>query len=135
MSVPPPSSAGLRQRPPYSSAQREKYLAGKFGEHLEPALVAMVQLAAAHEPVDLDRRRFRLYERFWREVPAGELGWGALGELDFAKGTGSEVSVPAMPSRGQERISEQSGVPDTERPAPAARYTSCLGQGVDDSRR
>jgi hypothetical protein len=70
---------------PCHSAQCEKYLAGKFGEHLEPARIAMAELAAAHGPVDLNRRGFRLYERFRPEVPAGESGWGALGELDLAK--------------------------------------------------
>src|SRR4051794_1450672 len=66
-------------------AQIEKYLAGKFGERLEDARQAMAELAAAHEPADLHRRGFRLYEQFRPGVPAGESGWGALGELDLAK--------------------------------------------------
>jgi hypothetical protein len=37
------------------------------------------------EPVDLYRRGFQLYEQFRPSVPAGESGWGALGELDLAK--------------------------------------------------
>jgi len=45
----------------------------------------MVELAASVEPADLQRRGFRLYERFRPDVPAGESGWGAKGELDLAK--------------------------------------------------
>ena len=63
----------------------ERYLASKFGTHLEEARAAMAELAAAHVPVDLNRRGFRLYERFRPEVPRGESGWGAKGELDVAK--------------------------------------------------
>ena len=70
---------------PGNPAQIEKYLAGKFGDRLEEARQAMAELAAAYEPVDLYRRGFRLYEQFRPGVPAGESGWGALGELDLAK--------------------------------------------------
>ena len=70
---------------PGSPASVEKYLASKFGAHLEEARAAMVELAEAHEPADLNRRGFRLYERFRPEIPRGESGWGALGELDLAK--------------------------------------------------
>ena len=45
----------------------------------------MAGLAAAHGPADLNRRGLRLYEQFRPGVPAGESGWGALGELDLAK--------------------------------------------------
>ena len=69
---------------PGNPASVEKYLASKFGGHLEEARAAMAELAAAHEPVDLYRRGFRLYEWFRPEVPRGESGWDALGELDLA---------------------------------------------------
>jgi hypothetical protein len=45
----------------------------------------MSELSAAYEPADLHRRGFWLYEQFRPGVPAGESGWGALGELDLAK--------------------------------------------------
>ena len=45
----------------------------------------MGELAAGQEPGELQRRGFRLYERFWPEVPAGESGWSAKGELDLRK--------------------------------------------------
>ena len=70
---------------PGNPASIEKYLASKFGDRLDEARAAMAELAAAHEPGDLNRRGFRLYERFRPEVPAGESGWGAMGELDLAK--------------------------------------------------
>ena len=63
----------------------EKYLAGKFGERLGDARAAMEELAAGQEPGELQRRGFRMYERFRPEVPVGESGWGAKGELDLAK--------------------------------------------------
>ena len=70
---------------PGNPALIAKYLAGKFKDRLEDARQAMAELAAAHEPADLYRRGFRLHEQFRPGVPAGESGWGALGELDLAK--------------------------------------------------
>ena len=67
----------------------EKYLAAKFGDRLGDARLAMIELAAAHEPADLRRRGFRLYEGFRPAVPAGESGWGAKGELDLRKVRGA----------------------------------------------
>ena len=37
----------------------------------------MAELENAHEPSDLNRCGFRLYERFRPEVPRGESGGGA----------------------------------------------------------
>jgi hypothetical protein len=70
---------------PGNPAQVEKYLAGKFGARRDDARAAMEELAAGQEPGELQRRGFRLYERFRPEVPAGESGWGAKGELDLSK--------------------------------------------------
>jgi hypothetical protein len=70
---------------PGKPARIEAYLAGKFGDRLGETRRAMEELAAAHEPTELNRRGFRLYERFRPSVPAGEGGWGAKGELDLAK--------------------------------------------------
>lgn len=61
-----------------------RYLAGKFKDRLEDARAAMGELTAAFDGDDLNRRGFRLYERFRPTVPAGERDWGALGELDPA---------------------------------------------------
>jgi hypothetical protein len=70
---------------PGNPARIEKYLAGKVGERLADARAAMAELAAVYQPADLYRRGFRLYEQFRPGVPAGESGWGALGELDLAR--------------------------------------------------
>ena len=81
----PDGLRALTKGKPGHPAQVEKYLAARFGDRLADARTAMAALAAAHAPDELQRRGFRLYERFRPEVPAGESGWGAKGELDLAK--------------------------------------------------
>ncbi len=51
----------------------------------------MTTLAVGVEPAELQRRGFRLYEHFRPDVPAGESGWGAKGELDLAKVRGASA--------------------------------------------
>ena len=70
----PRRAAAVSKGKPGNPVGIEKYLASKAGDHLAEARVAMAELAAAHVPVDLNRRGFRLYERFPAEVPRGELG-------------------------------------------------------------
>jgi hypothetical protein len=72
-------SAGIADDP------ASRIAAGKLADQLADARPVMAELAAACEPVDLYRRGFRLYEQFRPGVPAGESGWGALGELGRAK--------------------------------------------------
>jgi hypothetical protein len=86
--------AGLRAVSKGKPDRIETYLAAKFGEHLEPVRQAMAELAAAHEPADVDRRGFRLYEMFRPGVPAGESGWGAKGELDLDRVRSMAGKVP-----------------------------------------
>mgnify|MGYP000399673814 CR=1 FL=1 len=74
---------------PSNPTQIEKYLASKFGADLDAGRAAMEALAASFEPVELQRHGFRLYERFRPDVPTGESGWGAMGELDLAKVRGA----------------------------------------------
>ena len=62
-----------------------RYLANKFGDHLESARTAMHQLAASLPPDELNEQAFHLYEEFRPKVPADERGWGAKGVLDLAK--------------------------------------------------
>jgi hypothetical protein len=81
------TAAGLRaldKGKPGDPGRIERYLAGKFKDRLEEARRAMGELAAAFPPEELHRRGFRLYEAFRPSVPAGERGWGAVGELDLA---------------------------------------------------
>ena len=70
---------------PITPASVERYLAGKFGAALDEVRAALTDLAAALPPEALGRRAFALYERFRPEVPPGERGWGAAGELDLAR--------------------------------------------------
>jgi hypothetical protein len=71
------TSDGLRavnKGKPGNPDQIEKYLAGKFGARLDDARAAMEELTATHELGELQRRGFRLYERFRPDVPAGKSG-------------------------------------------------------------
>jgi hypothetical protein len=70
---------------PGAPARIEKYLRAKFGARLNDARQAMAELAAAYEPGDLNLLGVRMYEGFRPGVPAGESGWGALGELNLEK--------------------------------------------------
>jgi len=68
---------------PIDPAGVRKYLDGKFGDDLAAIRDAMVDLAAAFEPEDLEVASQGLYERFRPEIPRGRRGWGAKGELDL----------------------------------------------------
>ncbi len=82
------TAAGLRAAvdgradPP---AAVERYLAGRFGEHLAATRAAMTRLARAFPRAELAERAFALYERFRPAVPEGTRGWGARGVLELAR--------------------------------------------------
>ncbi len=78
----PEGLRALDKGKPADPARVGRYLAGKFKDRLGEVWAAMAELAAAFPPEELRRRGFRLYEAFRPGVPAGERGWGALGELD-----------------------------------------------------
>ncbi len=83
-----PTKEGLRAISKGEIAKPEsvaRYLAGKFGDELEPARAAMKRLAASLSADELNEQAFQLYERFRPEVPADEKGWGAKGVFDRAK--------------------------------------------------
>ena len=62
----------------------ERYLATKFGVHLDPVREHMKRLANSVPADVLNSEAFHLYEQFRPEVPADERGWGAKGILDLA---------------------------------------------------
>ncbi len=62
-----------------------RYLETKFKDSLPEARQAMEELAKAYPPEVLARKAFPLYEEFRPNVPEGQKGWGALGELDLTK--------------------------------------------------
>jgi hypothetical protein len=70
---------------PADPAGVQRYLAKAFGEHLDEVQQAMEELADRHEPAELNRIGFRLYERFRPDVPPGNEGWGAKAVLDVEK--------------------------------------------------
>jgi hypothetical protein len=63
----------------------QRYLTNAFGDHLAEVREAMEELAGRYEPAELNRIGFRLYQHFRPEIPAGNAGWGARGELDIDK--------------------------------------------------
>ncbi len=69
---------------PVNPTSVEKYLAGKFGEHLEPVTRAMADLAKSYNPAQLADVAFKLYEQFRPKAPEGAEGWGAEGVLEFS---------------------------------------------------
>jgi hypothetical protein len=62
----------------------EAYLQQKFGDDLDDARAAMVKLAKAYPPKQLEKKAYDLYEKFRPEIPEGKKGWGAKGELDLS---------------------------------------------------
>jgi len=81
----PDGIRALAKGKPDAPAAVERYLAAKFGEHLDAARKAMTALARSRTPAQLAPEGFRLYEKFRPSIPAGEAGWGAKGVLDLAK--------------------------------------------------
>ncbi len=67
---------------PTSAASVKRYLASKFGDHLDEVWRAMERLAASLSPEELNQRGFSLYEAFRPAIPAGARGWGVAGALD-----------------------------------------------------
>ncbi len=68
---------------PISPASVQRYLTQKFGEHLADVQAAMKALAHAYTPTQLATKAYPLYEKFRPEIPEGQKGWGAAGELDL----------------------------------------------------
>jgi hypothetical protein len=62
----------------------ERYLASKFGAHLDPVREHMKRLADSVAADVLNAEGFHLYEKFRPQVPSDEKGWGAKGILDLA---------------------------------------------------
>ncbi len=68
---------------PISPASVERYLEQKLGEDLDRVEEAMWKLAKAYRPKELADEAYPLYEKFRPEIPAGQRGWEAEGELDL----------------------------------------------------
>jgi hypothetical protein len=61
----------------------QRYLEQKFGADLTAVQEAMQELAHSLAPEQLANQAYALYEQFRPEVPEGQKGWGAKGELDL----------------------------------------------------
>jgi hypothetical protein len=61
----------------------QRYLEQKFGADLVAVQEAMQELAHSLAPEQLANQAYTLYEQFRPEVPEGQKGWGAKGELDL----------------------------------------------------
>lgn len=61
----------------------ERYLEGKFGEHLSDARKAMERVAGSYPPKELAEKAFSLYEVFRPKIASGTRGWGQKGELNL----------------------------------------------------
>jgi len=75
----------LSRATPIDPASVQRYLEGRFGEHLALVREAFVSLAEAYDTASLDAHAMRLYMRLRPETPKGEKGWGKAGRLDLAK--------------------------------------------------
>jgi hypothetical protein len=61
----------------------ERYLGQKFGEALDDARDAMLELASSYSRAELADAAYSLYEKFRPRVPEGTKGWGVPGTLDL----------------------------------------------------
>jgi hypothetical protein len=64
-------------------ASVRRYLESKFGDQLADVQQAMSDLARSYPPAELASHAFALYEKFRPQIPQGERGWGAAGDLDL----------------------------------------------------
>jgi hypothetical protein len=71
------------QGQPIDPKSVKRYLTQKFGKELANVRAAMEDLAKVYPPDQLAAGAYALYERFRPEVPEGQKGWGAAGELDL----------------------------------------------------
>ncbi len=65
-------------------ASVRRYLESKFGDDLADVQQAMSDLARSYPPAELASHAFGLYEKFRPQIPQGERGWGAAGDLDLS---------------------------------------------------
>ena len=68
---------------PMSPESARRYLAQKFGEHLELVESKLTELAETFEPRELEGVAMDIYMRLRPKVPEGKAGWGREGVLDL----------------------------------------------------
>ena len=75
-------------------ASVDRYLRGKFGEHLEAVEAGHASVAFSYPPDELNRTAFAIYEQFRPEIASGTRGWGQKGELSLARITRQAKKPP-----------------------------------------
>ena len=75
----------LSKDEPIKPSSVQRYLESKFGESLPDVRAALEALAQAYAPERLEAQAYGLYEQFRPDVPEGQRGWGAAGNLDLQK--------------------------------------------------
>jgi hypothetical protein len=78
----PITDGELRAADPADPVTVQRHLAKAFGDHLDEVRQAMDEFANRYEPAELNRIRFRPYEKFRPDVPYGNEGWGKRAVLD-----------------------------------------------------
>ena len=80
---PPGGIRAVIKEKPVDPAAVQRYLKGKFADHLDRSRQALAELAASLDPEVLAEKAYSLYEKFRPSIPAGKRGWGAVGPLDL----------------------------------------------------
>jgi hypothetical protein len=73
----------VRGSKPMDPNSVRRYLDDKFGDNLRAAGAPLRKLTRAYKPSELVHTAYSLYERFRPDIPAGQKGWGAKGDLDL----------------------------------------------------
>ena len=68
---------------PVSPQSVQRYLETKFGDTLPQVQAAFEALADSYSPEELKVKAYQLYVAFRPNIPEGEKGWGAKGDLDL----------------------------------------------------
>jgi hypothetical protein len=79
----PEGLRALSKDRPVAPESVERYLKSKFGDALDDARDAMMQLARSRRPDEIATEAYELYEEFRPKIPEGARGWGAKGDLDL----------------------------------------------------
>ena len=79
----PEGVRAVKKDQPVEPEKTRTYLVSKFKDDLPAAREAMVELAAAIDPKEINDKAYGLYTHFRPEIPKGKAGWGAKGELDL----------------------------------------------------
>ena len=81
----PEGLRALSKEQPVAPPSVQNYLSSKFKDALGPVSAAMADLTNSMDREELASAAYGLYEQLRPAIPAGEVGWGAVGTLSLAK--------------------------------------------------